>query len=627
MFINIKTAKNVLATSFLTEKRIIPIFIRDWIKDAMYFKIANSKGNKYLQLVESYRNEEGKPRQRLIANLCNISKCSEEDILKLCQSFLRTLGVEKIAFLDDLSAEESYDYGDVLPVISIWQQLNLGNIIQRCVSDRIKIDPAKATLIMVANKFVDPQSKLGAWLWYDRSLFKYSQEFEHVQPKGKGLVHTFYRTLDYLCDSQEQIEKELYYQLQCYGIDTELVLYDITSSYFEGEDAELGANGYSRDHRPDRPQIVIGVVTSKEGIPFAHYVFEGNTTDKTTVKQVINDLKKRFNITHCIFVGDRGMVSQINLDTIKDHEYDYIMGIRRHNSRIVKELLPFIKQNPSKELIEIKQDQIKDKKLKKDISSATRFVIGFNESVQQKVRETRERKFDQFKTFLSELSCEGELEEVTNSMTKVTSYLKQKRLKRYFSVSVEPSANHDSYRLLVNENIDTIEAEKLIDGHFFIQTEVKEQILSGNEVITSYKSLQKVERMFRVVKNNIELRPIYVRKKKRVRGHVFICFLTYLIECVLERAIKEKIPEQSLERIKIELARVKLVPVKLSNRITSKNSTLYFVTGGNSEIKKLYSSLKIRNFRHPETLYFNKKDRCTGNFLNQMSLFPTFTMN
>jgi len=122
----------------------------------MYFKIAKSKGNSYLQLVESYRNEEGKPRQRLIANLCNISKCSEQQVLKLCQSFLRALSVEQIVFLDDLTPRESYDYGDVLPVVAVWQQLRLSEIINRCISNRVKIDVAKATLIMVANKFVDP---------------------------------------------------------------------------------------------------------------------------------------------------------------------------------------------------------------------------------------------------------------------------------------------------------------------------------------------------------------------------------------------------------------------------------------------------------------------------------------
>ena len=592
----------------------------------MYFKIARSKENKYLQLVESYRNEDGNPRQRLLANICNISRCSDEEILKLCQSFLRTLGVEKIAFLDDLTCEQSYDYGDVLPVIAIWQQLRLDEIIANSLSSRVKIDVAKATLIMVANKFVDPQSKLGAWLWYDRSVFKFSQEFKPLASQDKGLLHTLYRSLDYLTDSKQEIEKELYYRLQCYGLKTELVLYDITSSYFEGDNAELAAYGYSRDHRPDRPPIVMGVVTSKEGIPFAHYVFDGNTTDKSTVKNILKDLKDRFGVTHCIFVGDRGMITRINLDTIKDHEYDYIMGIRRHNSRIVGELLPFIQQAPEQEMMEIKHNQLTDDKLRQELNPNIRFVIGFNKAVRDHVRQHREQKFDEFQSFLAQLTTTGDFKEVSDCHTKVISYLTKKRLKRYYSISLEKGDTEGSYCLIVNQKSDAVEQEQLIDGHYFIQTEVKEQNLSSREVIVAYKSLQKVERVFRVLKNNIELRPIYVRKEKRIRGHVFICFLTYLIECLLEKTLAEHLPELSLEQLKIDMNRIKLIPVKLSNRITTKNSDLYFVTSGSSDTQKFYSELKIRNYRHPENLYFEKKENCTGNFLNQLSLFPLFSM-
>jgi transposase len=592
----------------------------------MYFKISNSKGNKYLQLVESYRNEQGKPRQRLVANLCNVSNRSDEEILKLCESFLRALGVEKIAFLEDLTPEESYDYGDVLPVIALWEKLKLEPIIQQCLSDRVQIDVAKATLIMVANKFVDPQSKLGAWLWYDRSVFSFAQEFQHLPAKSKGLLQSLYRSLDYLTDCKIDIEKELYYQLQCYGMDTELVLYDITSSYFEGDEAELAEYGYSRDHRRDRPQIVIGVVTSKEGIPFAHYVFKGNTPDKNTVREVLADIKERFGITHCIFVGDRGMVSRINLDTIKGHEYDYIMGIRRHNSRIVRQLLPFIQKNPKQKVLEIKPEQLVDEKLKQEFSPQTRFVIGFNEAVRDQVRQNRANKFNDFEAFVCELAVEDVLEKVSDSKTKIISYLKSKKIKRFFDVSIEETDTSGHYRLVVAPKPKIIEQEQLIDGHFFIQTEVNAQEFDGDEVVMAYKSLQKVERIFRVLKNNIELRPIYVRKEKRIRGHVFICFLTYLIECLLERTLSECLPGWSLEHMKRELARIKLIPVKLSNRILRNERKLYFVSGGGSEIQKFYRALKIVNFRHPQKLHFTK-DKCTGNFSNQLSLFPIFSMN
>ena len=594
----------------------------------MFFKISNSKGNKYLQIVESYRNDEGKPRQRLIATICNVSKCSDEQVLRLCKSFLRALGVEKVAFLDDLTCGQSYDYGDVLPIIALWQQLSIEHIINDSLSKRVKIDVAKATLIMVANKFVDPQSKLGAWKWFDRSVFKFAKEFAHLPCEDNGLLHTLYRSLDYLTDCKEEIEKELYYRLQCYGLQTEFVLYDITSSYFEGDQAELAAYGYSRDHRPDRPQIVIGILTSKDGLPFAHHVFDGNTADKSTVNAVIDDLKNRFGISHCTFVGDRGMITRINLKTIKGHEYDYIMGMHRHNSRIVGELLPFIEQAPEQDVIEVKMNQLQTKQLQEEFGAATRFVIGFNEAVRDKVRQNRENKFKDVSTFLEALPTKGNYQDVADSHSKVRSYLCKRKLNRFYTVSVEKkeaSESSECYQLVVEQRLDIIEQERLIDGHYFIQTELEEQQLTSDEVLSAYKSLQKVERVFRVLKNNIEIRPIYVRKEKRIRGLMFICFITYLFECLLERKLADQLADCSLSALKIELNRVKLIPVTLSDRITSKTGRLFFVTSASSEARTLYSSLRIKNYRDPEKLYFTSKKECSGNFSNQLALFPLFS--
>lgn len=593
----------------------------------MYFKIATSKGNKYLQLVESYRNESGQPRQRLIATIGNISKSSEQEVLRLCQSFLRALGVDHIAWLDDLIPEQSYDYGDVLPVIVLWQKLHLEAIIQQCLSKRVKIDVAKATLIMVANKFVDPPRKLGAWQWYERSVFKFAQEFKHLPAQDKGLLHTLYRSLDYLSDSKVAIEQELYYRLQSYGLDTELVLYDLTSSYVEGDEAELASPGYSRDQRPDRPQIVLGIVTSKQGLPFAHYVFAGNTGDNSTVREVIEDLKVRFGIKHCVLVGDRGLVWRINLDTIRGQEYDYIMGLRRHHSRLVRQLLPFMQHQPTAEVLEIKREQLADDKLSQQLSPQTRLIIGYNEVVRDQVRMHRHQRLQALAELLATLPQEGSLEVVSASNTKVLHYLRQQHLKRYFSVTMAPVEDGAGFRLVVERKQEVLDQEALIDGHYFIQTEVTDQKLTASEVLAAYKSLQKVEHIFRVLKNNIEIRPMYMRTEEHIRGHVMICFLTYLIECLLEQLLKETLADRSLAPLKIELNRVKLVPVKWCNSINSQEKMLYFVTAGNKEVQQFYSALKIKNYRHPERLYFSQQEDGSGNFFNQLSLFPLFSVS
>jgi transposase len=299
------------------------------------------------------------------------------------------------------------------------------------------------------------------------------------------------------------------------------------------------------------------------------------------------------------------------------------MGLRRHNSRLVRQLLTFIEKAPETSVLEIKPAQFNDETLKQEFNTDTRFIIGFNPAVQKQVRTHREQKLTDFENWRKELVTAGSLEEVTKSHQKVLTYLNQKKLKRFYSVSTSESDGQFKIEILQNDTV--LAEEKLLDGHYFIQTEVKEQQLTDSEVVVAYKSLQKVERVFRVLKNNIELRPIYVRKEKRIRGHVFICFLTYLIECLMEKTLAEHLPDYSLEQMKIELARVKLVPVTLNNRIDGKKQNLFFITGGNREVQTFYSALKIKNFRHPEKMYFEKKNDCSDNFFRQLSLIPLFS--
>jgi len=613
----------------------------------MFFRRVKSKDNQYLQLVESYRNERGVPSHRVRANLGNISSLQQSELEKLCESFLRSLGAERVAFLDDLDPEQALDYGDVLPVLALWHRLRLDQIIRKALSAKIKIDVAKVALVLTANKFVDPQSKLGAYRWYDRALFARLTAFGNLPTAGNKRLHTFYRTLDYLALHKSTIERELYYELQAYGVATELVLYDITSSYFEGFEAELARRGYSRDHRPDLPQIVIGLVVSGSGIPFAHHVFLGNTTDKTTVQKVIADLEKRFGIRYCIFVGDRGMFSRVNVKDIRGHEYDYIMGINKNHSKIVQALLPMLQAQPDAELLEVAALTLADESQKKLYTDNTRFVIGRNLVLRDEMRAQREQRLQTFETFLKTLTLSGSAAEVEAVKTKIQSQLTRLTLKRYFTLTVEPPVQPSGpYQLHLNRKTMTLEEEKFLDGCFFMQTEVKADQLGAEQVVAAYKSLQKVERVFRTMKNSIELRPIYVRKANRIRGHVFICFLAYLCECLLEKTLQEVLgaPESatlsqlvtadsinaktaskwSMKKVKEQLHAIKLVPIKIASRLNANLKQWYLVTQIDPDLQRLYSALEIHNARRPEQLYFGRKQGGSNNFSNQLALTALF---
>ena len=153
-------------------------------------------------------------------------------------------------------------------------------------------------------------------------------------------VEYFYRIMDYLLAIKDEIELELYERLKTlFSINVKLTFYDITSNFFHTDNWSIGKKGHSRDHRSDKEQIVIGVVTSWEGYPIKHYVFEGNTKDEKTVIDVVKQLKKEYQIEETTFVGDRGMITKLNLSTIEDNGFNYIMGVKHRQSEMHAMLL------------------------------------------------------------------------------------------------------------------------------------------------------------------------------------------------------------------------------------------------------------------------------------------------
>jgi transposase len=142
-------------------------------------------------------------------------------------------------------------------------------------------------------------------------------------------VNYFYRSMDYLLEMKDALELAIFKRLRnLFSVNIKFTFYDITSTFFYGENCPIGDNGLSRDKRPDCEQVVVGVVTSYEGYPLKHYVFQGNTSDPTTVQEVVKELKQDYHIEETIFVGDRGMISKLNLKEIEGQEFDYIMGVK-----------------------------------------------------------------------------------------------------------------------------------------------------------------------------------------------------------------------------------------------------------------------------------------------------------
>jgi transposase len=299
----------------------------------------NGRSYEYLVISESIHVTGKGSTTRNIANLGNIKRFNHQDVANLVDGFIRIFKLENYCLSEDVQLLESLEHGSIIFWQKIWDELGLSKIINRQVklkNKRIKLEVDKYVQMMVINRCVDPLSKLGVTRWIERTCYKEMAGYKDLDFD----VTYFYRSMDHLLKLKDDLEFAIFEKLKdLFSVNVKLTFYDITSSYFYTDNCEIGKNGYSRDNRPDREQIVIGVVTSFEGYPIKHYVFEGNRKDETTVKQVVKQLKNEYNIEDTTFVGDRGMITKLNLARLEGEGFDYIMGVKHRQDEICSMLL------------------------------------------------------------------------------------------------------------------------------------------------------------------------------------------------------------------------------------------------------------------------------------------------
>src|SRR5271167_1815892 len=304
-------------------------------------KVPSSSGNvnEYVRVVEAYRDN-GKVKQRVIADL------GRKDLLTLLLPKLeRALLGTPVPAGEDPDAIDVIDastWGPVLAVRTLFDRLGLWRILDELLP-RPKNGPpfADRVFVLLANRLIRPTSEhgLARWLETDFVCDRQGRRFvPHWHQKRRVRVHhrqlgAWYRTLDVLIRVKERIEVALYHRLRdLYSLRPDLVLFDITSTYFEGAGPEdFAKHGYSRDGKSQNVQVVVGMVMVA-GWPIAHHVWEGNRLDSTTVQDVISDLKTRFAFARVVFVGDRGMVSEENLEMIEREGHGYLVGVKRRRN-------------------------------------------------------------------------------------------------------------------------------------------------------------------------------------------------------------------------------------------------------------------------------------------------------
>ena len=510
-------------------------------------KMQNGKTYFYPWIGYSYRNERGTPTFKRMVSLANLPD-KEVEAIKAVLSIEGkvTDNIFKVSFLDALPI------GPEFAAFRLAEELGITKALE-CLPEK----DAKLISAMILNRVVEPfpMSKKALFENLPGSGLERILELE----TGNIKLEDMYFALDKLQPCKNNIEKFLFDYRKINN--SRMFLYDITSSYFEGNSCPLEAFGYNRDGKKGKKQIVIGLLTDDSGCPISVEVFAGNTSDQTTVMERIDSMRERFGIDEMVFIGDRGMLTKARRNDLQSEDYEkvkYISALSR--SEFTKflddddhplQLSLFDRQN----LVEVEKDGI-------------RYVLSFNPELENESRETRKRLIEKTAEKLEDIKksvTSGRLKDRDKIAKRLYCWQDKWSAGRFFKVDY----NEGKFEYKLDDEI--VEDYAKIDGFYVLTSDVVE--LSTEEVWTKYKSLQMVEQAFRTMKTtDLFMRPIRHWNAERVRAHVFVCMLSYMVIWKARKAFDEFLqPDEelriSLRTIWKKLEKVQIGRIKIGNKI------------------------------------------------------------
>jgi transposase len=567
-------------------------------------KVPSSNGttNEYVRVVEAYR-EQGKVKQRTVADL------GRKDVL--CAVLPKLERVLKGAAPlegepeDDITILQAYTWGPVLVVRALFDELGLWHILDEQPSKaRGKVSLSDRAFVLVANRLIRPKSEHGLARWLETD-FVCDRRGRRFVPQWKAWkrvrvdfrqLHAWYRTLDWLRRAKDKIEVGLYHRLRdLFTIKPDLVLYDITSTYFEGAGPEeLAQHGYSRDQRRRNVQVIVGVVMVA-GWPITHHVWEGKRRDATTVMEVLRDLKKRFAFQRVIFVGDRGMVSADNLEWLVEQGHGYLVGVRRRQNPELSAWLQKLKPNrwldcPLGRTAAEHQPPLRTRVQEVRLGDPDRrvFVIDSDERRAYEQR-LRERSMEKTRLRLQKLQkrvAAGRLKNPEAIGAAAARALFRHHGDRYYTWQFRNGA------FTFQEHPVRLQREKELEGKYVLQSSERDLTPAG--AVQQYKELMEVERGFRSLKDVLAMRPIYHQVAPRVKAHIFVAALALLLQRLLERRLARANLSLSAVEAMEAMETVRLVQFRLNGQ-----PARYGVSTGSPRARQVLKALGINQLRPP----------------------------
>jgi transposase len=463
--------------------------------------------------------------------------------------------------LKKLHVERSRRFGDVFLGLALWRSLELDEMFDELIPEgREDVRWSTLAAIHVILRLCSPSSDLAI----AEDLYrKTALEDLLGVPAEKINEDRVYRALDRMLPHKEAIEQRLKARLgELFKIEYDLLLYDVTSTYFEGLAAgnPQAQRGYSRDHRPDCKQVCIALVVTREGIPLSYEVFDGNRVDVTTVEEIVTAMERRFGAANRVWVMDRGMVSEKNIAWLRAGGRQYLIGaskldLRRMEARIVDE----------RDWTRIRED-VEVKILPSDDSTET-FVLCRSEARKEKDYAIVARFVARLDKDLAALG--GRLERARKRLdrTQVERQIgrmleRNSRAAGKYVIEVEDATDRpSSLRLCVRENETWTASSSALAGCYLLRTNVSEW--SHAELWQTYIQLTDAEAAFRVQKSELVIRPVWHQREDRVQAHIFVCFLAYVLWKTLEQWTRRAGLGDTSRTVLDELAQIQSVDVVL----------------------------------------------------------------
>jgi len=463
-------------------------------------RVPNRKSRPAILLRESYR-EGGKVCTRTIANLTNWAP-------------ERIVAMERLVKgeFDDWSGEMTS--GEIFGVLFALKQLADQVGITRVLGSAAE---SRLNLFLILARIAHGGSRLSAVRWAKQHTVADVLALEEFDEDD------LYAALDWLASQQERIERELYRAyVKEQGQPPVLVLYDVTSSYFEGECNELGQYGYNRDGKRGKQQIVIGLLTAEDGEPLAVRVFEGNTADPTTVASQITILKEQFGIAEVVMVGDRGMIKAKGKAALSAQGFRYITALTDAQVRT------FLKEG-------VLQTDLFDVPLCEVEHDDKRLIVRRNEIVRVREERRREDKLAQLQAKIADRNAfvkNSRRASAATGLAALQRWVKRHKLAAFVTLALNERV------IVCTIDQEAKAQDALLDGCYLLETDVPQGLMDAKAVDARYRDLQKVERNFRTVKTTfLEIRPIFLRKAERTKAHVFVAMLALKITRRFEAAL------------------------------------------------------------------------------------------